>query len=156
MMDIFELLDKLNIKYELMKHKAVYTVDEFLDLKEKMIDGNGCKNLFLTDKNDNYFIYVLPENKKADLKSLQKFLQVKKITFGNEDKLLELLGLIKGSVTPLGIINDLNKQVKVIIDGELVSKKVLVHPNVNTMTISLEYTDLIKIIEYLDHEYIIF
>ena len=72
--NIYEVLDNLNIEYEEIKHNAVYTVEEANKI-ESMIEGIGCKNLFLTDKN-KYFLYVLKDDKRADLKELAKYLNV--------------------------------------------------------------------------------
>ena len=56
-MDILNILNDLNIKYELLSHQAVYTVEEAKQI-ENMIEGVGCKNLFLKDKHKNYFIFL--------------------------------------------------------------------------------------------------
>jgi len=153
-MNLYELLNELDIQYEEIEHEAVYTVEEANRI-ESMIDGIGCKNLFLTDRN-KYFLYVLKDNKRADLKELAKYLNVLRLSFGSEDKLIGLLGLTKGSVTPLGIINDKDRLVTIILDKDLVGEKLLCHPNVNTKTLSINYDDLIKIIEYTKHKYINF
>lgn len=151
-MNLYEILNKLNIKYDEIEHDAVYTVEEANRI-ESMIEGIGCKNLFLTDKN-KYFLYVLKDDKRADLKELAKYLNVLRLGFGNEDKLMELLGLTKGSVTPLGIINDKDYEVTIVLDKDLVGCKLLCHPNTNTKTMNIEYDDLIKLIEYTEHKYI--
>ena len=65
-MEILNILNDLNIKYELLSHQAVYTVEEAKKI-ENMIEGIGCKNLFLKDKYKNYFIFVIKENKRAKL-----------------------------------------------------------------------------------------
>ena len=67
---------------------------------------------------------------------------------------MNILKLIPGSVTPLGIVNDTENKVTVLLDKELTQNKVLVHPNRNTATISIKYQDLIKFIEKLDHNFI--
>lgn len=146
--------DELKVKYEEIEHEAVYTVEEANRI-ERMIEGIGCKNLFLTDKN-KYFLYVLKDDKRADLKELAKYLNVLRLSFANEDKLMELLGLTKGSVTPLGIVNDKDNKVTVILDKDLVDCKLLCHPNTNTKTMSIAYEDLIKLIEYTKHNFIIY
>lgn len=151
-MDLYKILDKLDIKYDEIEHDAVYTVEEANKI-EFMIEGIGCKNLFLTDKN-KYFLYVLKDDKRADLRELANYLNVLRLSFGNEDKLMELLGLTKGSVTPLGIINDKYNKVTIILDKDLVGCKLLCHPNINTKTMNIEYDDLIKLIEYTEHKYI--
>ena len=153
-MNIYDVLNKLNIKYAEVYHKQVFTALEAQEIKEQ-IDGIGCKNLFLTDK-INYYLALLEDNKKADLKYLKEILNSKKLTFASPKELEEILKLQQGSVTPLGIINDINNKVTLVIDKDLCDNKLLCHPNRNDRTISIDYTDLIKLIDYYDHKYIIF
>ena len=153
-MDIFSLLDKLDIKYDLVTHKAINTVEEGKKI-DRHIEGMGCKNLFLKTHKNTFYLVVLEKDKELKLNDLRKFLHVSNLHFAEEEYLNDLLGVKKGSVTPLGIINDKDNKVTVVIDDELVDKKILCHPLVNTRTINLDYCDLIKFIEYLNHEYII-
>lgn len=146
-MDILDVLDKLNIKYNMQEHKAVYTVEEMQEIFLDM-EGIGCKNLFLKDAKKNLFLYTLPEDKRADLKTLPEKINSKRLSFANENDLQTYLGLIPGAVTPLGIINDKEQKVTVVLDKELKNNKVLIHPNRNTATISIKYDDLIKFIKY--------
>lgn len=67
-MDILGVLKELNIEYELQEHKAVYTVEDLQDIFMEM-EGIGCKTLFLKDAKKNLFLYTLPDNKRADLKT---------------------------------------------------------------------------------------
>ena len=132
----------------------MFTVEEANAIQEQ-INGIGCKNLFLTNKKGKYYIYVLEDSKQANLKELQIFLNEKRLSFGKEEELNKILKLTKGSVTPLGIINDKDNLVTILLDKDLIDKRILALPFVNTKTISLEYKDLIKIIEYANHNYII-
>lgn len=152
---ILEFLDKLNIKYEIVEHEAVYTAEEAQKIK-KLIKGVGCKNLFLKGNNNKYYLYILDDNKKGNLKELEIFLDIKKLHFAKEEELKSILELDKGGVTPLGIINDNNNLVTIIIDSNLKNKVLLMHPEVNTKTLSISYQDLLKYIKYLNHDYIIF
>lgn len=154
-MSLYEILDKLEITYEEIEHEVVYTIEEAQKI-ECEIDGVGSKNLFLKDKNNNYYIYVLREDKRADLKELAKYLNTSKLSFGKDEELKEILNLDKGGVTPLAVINDKDNKVIIVIDKDLVGIKVLHHPNVINKTMSLEYDDLIKIIEYTEHKYVIY
>ena len=154
-MDLYKVLDDLNITYEELEHNAVFTIEEAL--KEnipKRIDGIECKNLFCKNKNHYYLIFI-EASKRADLKALAKFVGESHLSFASPTELKSILNLDLGSVTPLGIINDNNNQVKLLIDQELANKKVLVHPNINTKTMSIKYEDLIKFIEYTNHDYIV-
>lgn len=150
---LFEILDKLEIKYELLEHEAVYTVDEAKEL-DNMLDGIGCKNLFLTNKKGKYFLVMIHEDKRANIKKIESLVDCKHLSFGKEEDLKEVLGLEAGSCTPLGIVNDKENKVVLVFDKDLVDKKVLCHPNKNTATLSLEFSDLIKFIEYLEHKYL--
>lgn len=75
------------------------------------------------------------------------------MTFASESELQSILALKAGSVSPLGIINDIDNLVTVIIDEYFYGKFILMHPLVNTKTISLRCDDLIKIISYFNHQY---
>lgn len=153
-MNLYEILDSLNIKYEEVEHKAVFTSEQAQFIKLE-IDGIGCKNLFLTDKKGKYFLVLLPDNKRANIKELAKIAGVSHLSFASNDELEKILLLKQGSVTPLGIINDVDNKVVLVIDKELKDKKLLVHPNINTKTISIEYKDLIKFIEFEKHKFIL-
>lgn len=151
---VFELLNNLNIKYDLVSHEAVFTVIEANEIVHN-IDGIGCKNLFLIDDNKNYYIYVLPDTNMADFNLLASILEKKKIKFASEDKLFEKTNLTRGSVTPLGIINNSDRDITILIDKSLINEKILMHPNINTMTISLLFDDLIKVLEFSNSKYMI-
>lgn len=152
-MNLYEVLDKLNIKYKEIKHEAVFTIEQAYTIKEK-IDGIGCKNLFLTNKKGNYYLILLNENKKANIKEITKLVNTSHLSFANLDELKRILNLEKGSVTPFGIVNDKNNLVILVIDKTLKNKTLLLHPNTNKKTISISYDDLIRFIKYENHKYI--
>ena len=88
------------------------------------------------------------------MKYIAKQIGSKRLSFASDEELVELLKLIPGSVTPLGIIND-NKRVKILIDRELRAQRLLIHPNINTATISITYDDLLLFINACGNEYLI-
>ncbi len=149
---VFNILDEIDIKYDVVEHPAVFTVEEALKLVPE-IDGIGCKNLFLKDNNKVYYIYVLLESKRADFDYLSHVLEVEKIKFASEKELYNKTKLTRGSVTPLGIINNEEKDIILLLDKELQSKRVLMHPNINTKTLAINFDDLIKIIESVKGKY---
>lgn len=100
-------------------------------------------------------MYVLPDEKRADLKSLGKQNNLGHLSFGNEEKLWDLLKLKSGGVSPFGIINDKENIVTLLIDSELQSKLLLFHPNDNTKSLNIKYIDLIKFVEYTNHKYLL-
>ena len=152
-MELLDLLKKLNITYNLVEHKAVFNCEQAQKVK-KLIDGVGCKNLFVTDKN-NFYLIVTQDDKRIDLKSIAQKVGTKRLSFCSEQQLMDILKLQIGSVSPFGIINDAECKVTLLIDNQLKDKKLLFHPNVNTCTLSIDFDDLIKFIEYENNRYIL-
>ena len=147
---VFEMLNALNIKYQLIKHPAVFTVEDIDALSLNITQyGDVCKNLFLRDaKGKRHFLVVLDKDKQADLKSIQKQLGCTRLSFASEKRLFEYLHLGKGEVTPLGIINDPDTFVEVVLDKDLAGKNKLgFHPNDNTATVWISFDALKRIIE---------
>lgn len=144
---VLEILHTLNIEYLLVNHPAAFTVEEMdnLDLPQY---GMGCKNLFLRDdKGKRHFLVVMAKDKTADLKGIQSQLGCSRLGFASEERLMKYLGLHKGEVTPLGIINDSAAAVEVVIDRDLAgADRIGVHPNDNTATVWISLTGLQNII----------
>ncbi len=153
MKEVYDILNRLNIKYEEMTHKAVYTSEAAMFIT-KELKGTGVKNLFLKSKK-TYYLVMIPEDKKANIKEIRKFLGESSLSFAGEEDLKEILGLFPGSVTPFGIINDNDNKVTLVIDEELENKQVLFHPNTNTKTLKIDYLDLLKFINYEKHKYVV-
>ena len=153
---VAERLSSLGIEYKLYEHKAVYTMEESAKEEQKLdLPENGIvvKNLFLKEHNsDKYFLVVTSGNKIADIKSLRRFLGTKPLSFATEEELCEKLGVTRGAVSPLAVINDNNRSVSLIIDDALKGDALLgVHPNENTATIFLSWSDLEKYAESCGH-----
>ena len=127
---VTDALDSLDIDYEITEHPPVYTIDEMknLGITHK---GDVVKNLFLRDaKGKRHFLVVLDKDKRADLKALQEQLSCSKLSFASEERLKKHLGLSRGSVTPLGILNDAQGMVELVFDRDLIGRRRLgVHPN---------------------------
>lgn len=150
---VYDVLNLLNIKFMRYEHKAVYTVEEANEL-DICIIGQHCKNLFLRNrKGDVYYLVILDDTKKVDLKSLSQQIGSSNLSFASEERLNKCLGLKPGSVTPFGIINDVNREVTVLVDRDLIEADIVnFHPNVNTTTIGVSYQDLEKFIRWHDNK----
>ena len=106
------------------------------------------KNLFLRDnKGKRHFLVFVYGDKHTDLISIQNELGIKHVSFGSAERLDKYLGLTKGSVSPLGVINDTDAAVEFIIDSDFKNCSVVgVHPNQNTSIVWLTFDDLMKVI----------
>ena len=145
-------LEALGIAYQNHEHAAVFTVEEAKALRGALTGGH-IKNLFLRNKKEEMWLVVAEEDKRIDLKALGERLGAGKLSFGSPDRLLRCLGVLPGAVTPFGIINDKDRQVKVVLDRDLMGfNPVNAHPLVNTMTTALSPQDLVKFLEAEGHK----
>ncbi|MCQ1530173.1 prolyl-tRNA synthetase associated domain-containing protein [Lutispora saccharofermentans] len=144
---VYEKLTAMGIKYEVINHPAVYTIEEMenLGITDKV---EVCKNLFVRDaKGKKHYLIILRNDKRADLSNIAAQIGSTKLSFASEERLERYLRLKKGAVSPLGIINDAAHEVEVVFDKDLVGKANLgVHPNDNTATVVLSYEDLKRVV----------
>ncbi|NLT58934.1 MAG: prolyl-tRNA synthetase associated domain-containing protein [Clostridiales bacterium] len=146
--ELCRLLDEQGIPYELAEHPAVFTIEEMERLGLSG-DGEVAKNLFLRDgKGRRHFLVMVHKDKQVDLKALRGQLGVSQLGFASEERLMQHLGLTRGAVTPLGLLNDGAAAVALVVDRDLVGHPRLgVHPNENTATLWIAYRDLVGLIE---------
>jgi Ala-tRNA(Pro) deacylase len=150
--DLFAYLDQLGIKHSTVSHPPMFTVEQSQALRDQM-PGGYTKNLFLKDKKDALFLVVAQEDTKIDLKGLHRILGATgRFSFGSANLLEEVWGVVPGSVTPFGAINDTDGRVTVVLDAEMMRHEILnYHPLVNTQTTSIASQDLIKFLEATGH-----
>ena len=154
-----QTLQNLSIDYRLVPHQAAFTMAEMEALNLDL----GCtpvKNLFLRDrKSRKFFLLCIKGDKPVNLQLLSVKLGVAGgLSFANHQQLQDKLGLLPGSVTPLGILNDEDRKVTVVLDSGFSDTELVgVHPNENTASVVLKFSDLVRIlaehknpIHYLD------
>ena len=152
-MDIYNFLDQHGIQYERFDHPAVFTceqVNEFIP----DLPGTKTKNLFLCDdKGRRHFLVVVSDTQQIDLKQLSKAIGVKKMRFASSRRLSHYLGLEPGAVTLLGLANDSDKEVGVIIDEAIWNApSIQCHPLVNTSTLVIPQKDVRRFLGATRHE----
>lgn len=142
---VYEILKRLDIKYEIKKQVPVYTMED-RDKLDFKLPGIPCKNLFLCDSSNKEFIMIVVEDgKHIDLKRLSQQLGMKGLHFASEKQLAQQLGLKMGALGPFGLINNFNGNVKLVVDEALRSADyVSFHPNVNTATVIMTWDDFYK------------
>ncbi len=118
-------------------HPAVFRVEEGLELKAGL-PGAHTKNLFLKDKKGRLWLISARQDTVIDLKSAPRTVGSAHLSFGNEALMFETLGVRPGSVTALGLINDVEHQVRFVIDKRLWDAEIVnFHPLTNTATTAL-------------------
>lgn len=148
------VLKEFGIEFVRHDHPAVFTVAESEKIGFRSEKGGDTKNLFLRNKKgDVHYLVSIGHNKKADLADLRKKLGESKLSFASPERLLTKLGLTPGSVSLLGLINNAEHDVIVIIDKALWENEVICcHPNVNTATLEIKREDLEKFFKHCGNE----
>lgn len=147
--EVYEFLNDKKIWHEIDEHEAVFTMEDLekVDLKYPNLDA---KNLFVRDdKKKNYYLISVKANKRMDLKEFKKRFQTRRLSFSSDKDLMEKLKLMPGSVSPLGILNNTDKDVIFYLDKEFLKEPSIigVHPNENTAMVWLKTQELIDLIK---------
>lgn len=151
-------LDKLGVSYRLLRHQAVITTEESRQIIH--VDNcMSCKSLYVKDKkSDNYYLVVLPFDKRADMRGLASYVGCAKFEFAAEEKLLSDLGVHRGSVSPFAYLNENTDRYSapLLIDEEVWNAdKVKFHPCDNTATVVLTLSDFKKFLASINKRVIV-
>jgi Ala-tRNA(Pro) deacylase len=149
---ILDILDTLQISYTNYEHTPVFTCDE---AKGVEIPGYRVKSLFLRNKKaTNFYMVVLPDSKKLDTNIVRAIFDDSKMSFVNEETMMQKIGLKPGSVSPFALVNNLQRDIRVVFDAELKEKLVGFHPLQNDNTIVLEMSEMEKFLENIGGEFL--
>ena len=151
---VYDLLDQLNIDYQRIDHEEANMMEVCLEI-EKTLKSTICKNLFLVNSNKSqYYLLMLKENKKFKTKMISKQINSSRLSFGSDEKMLEYLDITPGSVSLLGLMNDHDFKVQLLMDKDLLQDEYLgCHPCINTSSLRIKMKDVFeKIIPSLHHE----
>ena len=140
-------LDDWGLGYVLHEHPPLHSVGEAKEVEAAMVvpgeNALRVKNLYLRDKKKRNYLVTLEQDRKIDLKELGAELGVGKLSFGSPERLMQHLGILPGAVTPLSMINGVEKDVVFYMDSAAQQADVIyMHPLVNTRTVGLKRADL--------------
>ncbi len=145
--ELYVFLDAQNVRYSVIEHHPVYTVEEAEQLHLPHPEA-GAKNMFLRDdKKRNYYLLTVRDALAVNLKSFQEKIGARRLSFASEDDLMRYLNLVKGAVAPFGILNDDSRTVQVYVDAYFRGKTISAHPNENNATVYLEADTLINLLQ---------
>ena len=154
MQRIYKILEELNINYQDFSHNPTFTCAE---ARNVFIPWKRVKSLILTNKKkEKFFMIVLEDEKKLDVKNLQKLLWEAKLSFASEEYILQEVWVKIGHISPFALINNEKKDLKIIFDLELKWVDLGFHPLRNDKTIVLNMNDMEKFLEKINFEYFYF
>ena len=156
-LETFALLDRLHIPYAWVAHETADTIAD-CDVVSEVLGISICKNLFLCNRQKTQFYLLMLEGEKVfKTKDLSKQLGVARLSFASPEDMLRLLNITPGSVSVLGLMNDRENEVQLVIDKPVLEDaRFGCHPCINSSTLAIATQDLMqKILPAVHHEAIL-
>ncbi|HAX30372.1 MAG TPA: prolyl-tRNA synthetase associated domain-containing protein [Oscillibacter sp.] len=140
----FDLLDTLGIDYDRVSHDAAFNMELCADVSA-VLGVSVCKNLFLCNRQKtSFYLLCMPPDKPFHTKDLSAQINSSRLSFAPEDSLWELLHCHPGSATVLGLANDTEHRVQLLLDREVYDAPYMsCHPCICTSTLKLKTSDVL-------------
>ncbi|MDU1030729.1 prolyl-tRNA synthetase associated domain-containing protein [Anaerococcus vaginalis] len=146
-------LKELEIDFKIVDHPPATTTE----LADKYIEGHEgvrTKSMFLTDrKKKNFYLVILDDYKRLDMDRFRDIVGEKKVKMASENSLMEKMKLPAGTVSPFGLLNNEDHDIKFFMDKEIADEEIMTfHPNINEKTLFLKTKDLFKYLDNIGYE----
>ena len=141
---VYDLLDRLGIAYERVDHEPAFTMEACEEIDRALAPCVICKNLLLYNSNKtSFYLLMLRGDKKFNTKEVSSQIGSTRLSFAPEEFMEKFLDLTPGSVSVMGLMNDRENQVKLLIDRDVLdSEYVGCHPCINTSSLRMKTRDL--------------
>ncbi len=154
-MAVYDLLEQLEIPYLRLDHEVTASIEDCQNV-DQLLGIHICKNLFLcnTQKTD-FYLLMMPGEKKFKTKELSSQIGSARLSFAGPEFMEEYLDITPGSVSVLGLMNDHNCRVRLLIDQDVLQEEYVgCHPCINTSSLKIKTKDILeKFLPYVEHDY---
>ena len=150
---VYDFLDSLGIEYKRADHEALMTM-EACEAVDQLLGAQICKNLFLCNRQEtNFYLLLMPGDKPFKTKDLSAQINSARLSFAKPEYMEKYLDITPGSVSVMGLMNDHDKKVQLLIDEDVMKNPYFgCHPCINTSSLKFTTEDLKnKIIPELEH-----
>ena len=147
-------LQELGITYDVVEHPPALTTEQ-ADSYIEGLEGVRTKSMFLTNKKKTQFYLLIMDDKKPlDMDDFKEQVKANRIRMASAESLEEKMQLPPGTVSPFGLLNNDEKDIRVYFDKDIVSEEIMTfHPNTNEKTIFIKTQDLFRFLEAIDFNY---
>ena len=150
---VYELLDRLGLEYQRVDHESAMTMASCLAVDE-VLEATMCKNLLLCNRQcTDFYLLLMPGDKPFKTSVLSKQIGSSRLSFADGSYMEQFLDITPGSLSVLGLMNDKDHRVKLLIDGDVLTGETIgVHPCINTSSLGIATRDLTeKLIPAMGH-----
>lgn len=151
---VYDFLDRLGVEYERIDHEEAMTMEACEEI-DRVLDAQICKNLFLCNRQEtDFYLLLIPADKPFKTKYLSAQIGSSRLSFAKPEYMEKYLDITPGSVSVLGLMNDREKKVQLLIDKDVLKSEYFgCHPCMNTTSMKFKMSDFTeKIILALGHE----
>ena len=151
----YELLDGLGIPYERVDHEPAETMEACAEIDKALAPAVICKNLFLCNSQKTaFYLLMIRGDKKFKTKEISSQINSSRLSFADEEFMEEFLDITPGSVSILGLMNDKEHKVRLLVDEDVLKGEYVgCHPCINTSSLKLATKDLFgPVLAALEHE----
>ncbi len=152
----YDLLDTLGIEYERVDHEEVNTMEACAAIDEVLAPAVICKNLFLCNtQKTKFYLLMIREDKKFKTKEISKQINSARLSFAPAEYMEQYLDITPGSVSVMGLMNDKENQVKLLVDEDILKEEYFgCHPCINTSSMRMKVADVFgPFLEAVKHDY---
>ena len=153
---VYDFLDKLGVEYQRVDHEAAMTMEACEAIDRVLGDDTAiCKNLFLCNRQEtDFYLLLMPGDKPFKTKNLSAQIGSARLSFAKPEYMEKYLDITPGSVSVLGLMNDHEKKVQLLIDEDVLKGELIgCHPCINTSSLKIDMKDMMKkIIPAMEHE----
>ena len=144
---VYDFLESLGISYERVDHEPAMTMEACEEI-DKAMGTAMCKNLLLCNRQKtDFYLLLMPGDKVFQTKELSAQLGVSRLSFAPAEPMEEFLDITPGSLSVLGLMNDKNMHVILLIDSPVLDSEYIgVHPCINTSSLKIKTEDMLNII----------
>jgi Ala-tRNA(Pro) deacylase len=149
----YDLLDSLGIEYDRIDHEPAMTMEVCEEI-DRALGATICKNLFLCNRQQtDFYLLMMPGDKPFKTKDLSAQIGSSRLSFGTPDYMEQLVDITPGSLSILGLMNDKEGRVRLLIDKDVLSGEYIgCHPCINTSSLRMKTSDMVdKLIPALRH-----
>ncbi len=153
-MKSYDLLEKAGVEYTRIDHEVAGTMTDCEEV-EKVLGAKICKNLFLCNRQKTqFYLLLMPGEKEFRTKDLSKQINSARLSFAGAEFMEQYLDITPGSVSVLGLMNDTENAVTLLIDEDVLKEEEFgCHPCINTSSLKFKTADLLdKILPLIHHQ----
>lgn len=151
----YDFLDSLQIPYQRTDHERADNMEACYEI-DAVLGVLMCKNLFLCNRQKTkFYLLMMPGDKKFKTKELSSQIHSARLSFAGEDAMLKYLDIEPGAVSIMGLMNDKDKDVTLLIDEDVLKDEYIgCHPCVCTSSLKIRTGDLVnKFLPATGHTY---